>query len=196
MAIQLLVIARHDPPDEHDEAMAARIVEIPGQLLVRRCSRPEDLYDVVLAAVRAFHMPVRVLDLYDHGGNGHLTMGDPTSTFLFGPTATGHDLARRLSDLLTFDAQVRLLGCETALGEAGKAMLINLRAAFGKGIVVQGTLSVVDPQTDFHPRGFRADREDALLYSSSEAALLPDAQLPPTFDERYIQRIAWRKRIG
>ncbi len=37
--------------------------------------------------------------------------------------------------------------------------------------------------------------EEARLFSSTEAAALPEGVLAPTYDERYAQRVAWRKRI-
>lgn len=196
MGFHLTVFGQHDPSDEQDERIAAQLADDPPRFLLRRCARPGDLYEVVRSAVRDLNAPVRVLDLFDHGGNGHMTLGDPMSEFLFDPDSTGHEVARSLSDLLTSDAHVRLLGCETALGEAGKRMLFNLQRAFGKGIVVLGTLAAVHPDRDFDGRGFRVEREEALLFSSTEAAALPGGKLPPTYDERYVQRIAWRKRIG
>lgn len=196
MGFHLVVFAQHDPAEHKDELVAKHVIaEVPNRLVLRRCARAEDLCGVVLAAVRELNMPVSVLDLFDHGRPGHLTMGDPRNKFLFDPTSIGHAIAKDLAELLTFDAHVRLLGCETARGRQGKTMLINLQKAFGKGIVVFGTLSKVDPIENFDQGGLYACSEEARLFSSTEAAALPEGVLAPTYDERYAQRVAWRKRI-
>lgn len=195
MAFHLTVFGQHAPPEEQDEEAIRRITDRPPHFMLRRCPSPAALYEVVRGAVQELNAPVRLLDLYDHGGNGHLVMGDPLDELLFNPFTVGHALAGRLAGLLTFDAHVRLIGCETALGQMGKDMLLNLQRAFGKGIVVSGTLAPITPD-DFGARGFHVEREEALLFSSTEAAALHPGKKAPTYDERYAERIAWRKGVG
>lgn len=197
MGFHLLVVAQHTPAEWKDELVAQHVLkEKRDRFVVRRCQAPGALYNIVLQAVRDQGSPIRTLDLYDHGRPGHLTMGDPRHEYLFDPFHIGHDIAKDLAKLLTPDAHVRLLGCETALGEQGKTMLVNLRKAFGKNIVVFGTISKIDPIENFDEDGFLALSEEARLFSSTEAAALSGGELAPDYDGRYRQRIAWRKAVG
>lgn len=199
MAIRVLVIGQHDPVQDIFEAAAARVGPNTDTFMMLRCPAPDLLFDTVLRAVRALNEPISVLDLYDHGGNGRLHMGEPREALLFsadGASAiAGQALAGKLADLLTHDAHVHLLGCETALEEPGKRMLLTLQRAFGKSIVVHGTLQAVGP-SDFGVGGFQMLREGHVLFSSTEAAELTGAQVALTYDDRGHELHLWRRRIG
>lgn len=197
MAIRVLVIGQHSPVQDmfEDVADRGRIGPDTDTFMMLRCSTPGALFDTVRSAVRKLNAPISVLDLYDHGGDGYLRMGDPIEPPLFAAEGVGADLAKSLADLLTHDAQVRLLGCDTAVAADGKSLLLMLRDAFKKSIVVQGTLKAVVPG-DFGVGGFKMAREEQYLFSSTEAAELPKGQVAPTYDDRTIALHSWRVAVG
>ena len=199
MAIRVLVIAKHDPAQAMFEAAALRVGRDTDTFAMRRCTAPGMLLDAVVSAVRTLNEPIGVLDLFAHGGSGRLHMGEPRESLLFSADGVsagpGQALAARLSDFLTQDAHVRLLGCETALDESGKRLLLSLQRAFGKSIVVYDALQAVRP-SDFGVGGFLTSREEHTLFSSTEAKELEDDEVAPTYDERGDELVVWRRRIG
>lgn len=195
MAIRVLVIGQHDPDEGTFTDIVNRVGKDTETFMSLRCSTPGDFFDKVRSAVRALNGRISVLDLFDHGANGRQLMGDPRKPALFSADGDGFQLASQLANFLTNDAQVRLLGCETARGLVGKKLLVDLQKAFGKSIVVQGTLQAVS-QNDFAIGGFKLLREDKVLFSSTEAAALAPNARPPTYDERNRELLAWRRQIG
>src|SRR4051812_25346463 len=112
MSIHLLIVGRHSPLDPEIEP-AAEVTRESGAFHTARCSSPLELLPTVRDHAARFGV-IDTLDLFDHGGNGHLFMGNRV---LFNDDGTGRLIARWLRPLLTPDARVRLLGCETAVGE-------------------------------------------------------------------------------
>src|SRR5262249_29455086 len=78
---------------------------------VERCSSPMQLVRKVRKVALDNGAMIDILDLYDHGGSGHILMGDDV---LFDDRGVGLPVARALRPLLTPDARVRLLGCDIA----------------------------------------------------------------------------------
>ena len=195
MAIRVLVIGQHAPAQVLFEDVAGRVGPDTSTFITLRCRTPGELFDKVRDAVWQRNAPISVLDLCDHGGDGYIRMGDPIEPPLFAAPDIGKEVASALADLLTFDAHVRLLGCDTAVASKGRALLLMLSNAFnqqgGKAIVVSGTLKAVN-QGDFDVGGFKMAREEHYLFSSTEAI----AVASPTFDERALELLSWRRRIG
>jgi hypothetical protein len=140
-----------------------------------RCLSPSELIGKVQCVV-AKSTPAReklkidLLDFFCHtDDSGSFCMG---AEVLFSPDgkSQGYDIARRLYELKLFttDARVRLLGCESVVGEAGRDVVINTWKAFGKSIVVYGAIDVVDAN-DFdqsNHTGFRQTADHRLRSST------------------------------
>ncbi|KYG08007.1 hypothetical protein BE21_26080 [Sorangium cellulosum] len=195
MAIHLLVVGEPAQPDPSTSQIsdAADLARPTETFKVVRCASPRALVGTVRGVVRSSFQKVDVLDLFDHGRPGCQEMGDGV---LFDHQGAGQDIAHELRPLLTADARVRLLGCETALGHAGQRLLQILAAGFGGSIVVYGTTSLVqagDPvHHEFDAHGFKKDREEAFLFSSTEAA----TRLMPSRDARDAEILAWYASLG
>jgi Domain of unknown function (DUF4347) len=169
MSVNLLVVGQHpetSPRFDPDFDLVARMARCTETFKVARCCSPDALAQTVRSVASASHTPVDTLDLFDHGGGGFLWMGEQK---LFIQDGTGLSIARALRPLLTIDARVRLLGCETAVGAAGRALLTMLREALGGSVVVYGTVTTTD-STNFDHTGFRKIDEERILFSSTEAA--------------------------
>lgn len=198
MAIRVLVIGQHASVQESVDDVTEPVGPNTDTFVMVSCRTPGDLFDTVRSTVRSLDAPIAVLDLCDHGGDGYLRMGDPLEPPLFA-AGIGKDVAKSLATLLTHDAHVRLLGCDTAVAAEGKALLLMLSDAFNeaenKSIVVYGTLRPVVAD-DFDAGGFKIEREEHSLFSSTQAAQLPAGQVPPTFDERAMALLSWRLAVG
>ena len=181
MSVNLLVGGRRLPGSalscvdaDAVEAMAVT----SAAYIVARCDDPRDLVGIVAATAKV-HGPIDILDLFDHGAPGRVRMG---SALLFASDAEpasellGRDIASSLAPFLTETAQVRLLGCDTAvLGEPGskdglasRLLLLKLARALGGHRVVFGTITGLG-RLHFGPRGFGRDREEVMLFSSLAA---------------------------
>jgi hypothetical protein len=132
----------------------------PRQNSVDRCQRPVQLVQAV-ANVATLYGKVSLLDLFGHGRPGVLVLGDGG-----GGEMTVEEVLPLVAGYLQPDAQVRLLGCETGLGEPGHAMLCRISAALG-GRTVWGTNSPISGY-DFGPDGFLEEVARKVLVSSRE----------------------------
>ncbi|MBK9264230.1 MAG: DUF4347 domain-containing protein [Polyangiaceae bacterium] len=198
MTIHILVVGHRPrghkmPNDSEIDAIAALVAQhAPSKsqvFFVRSCESPDKLVRIV-REIAAKHGLIDTLDLYDHGAGGFLQMGD---ALLFGrDDATDLAIAEQLRPLLTKGARLRLLGCDTATGAAGRKLLTKLHAAFGGDVTVLGTIASIT-LSQFDELGFRRKHfEELYLYSSWEAIRDEQAnRRPPTFDERDDALIAW-----
>src|SRR6185503_672975 len=196
MANMLLIIGWRTPNATPSTALmneVAKKVQPNERFFMRRCHTPSALPGIIDDVV-ARYGPIDVLDLYDHGGDGHQRMGDQ-QLFRSDGTQTGpligEDIALAIAPRLTETAHVRLIGCDTSsavLPAPGRFLLIKLARALGGRRTVFGTMNVTDPD-DFDQRGLKPGREPSLLFSSS-AALDMEA---PTPEERTAHIVATRK---
>jgi hypothetical protein len=142
---------------------------------VVRCKRPADLPEK-LARLGARGRVTR-LDVFDHGAEGMQMLGDDAlfaSDALPGSALVGHELARQLEPYLTETAQLRLLGCNTGEGKAGRMLLLKLARALGGSRIVFGTIDRV-VAGDFDRQGYARVMEHQRLFSSIAAL---DAEAP------------------
>jgi hypothetical protein len=147
----------------------------PGEAHVVRCRQPADLPDR-LERIGA-RGRVEQLDIFDHGAEGMQMLGGGA---LFASDARpetellGLPLAGRIAPYLTETAQVRLLGCNTAEGKAGRLLLLKLARALGERRIVFGTIDRVI-EDDFDRAGYARVMEHQRLFSSIAAL---DAEAP------------------
>ncbi len=142
---------------------------------VVRCQRPEELPGK-LERLGARGRIAR-LDIFDHGAEGMQMLGAGAlfaSDAFPGTALVGLELARQLAPYLDETAQVRLLGCSTAEGKAGRLLLLKLARAFGGHRIVFGTIDRVI-EADFDREGYARVLEHQRLFSSSAAL---DAEAP------------------
>jgi hypothetical protein len=163
------------------DAVASAARETPS-FFVRRCKSPEQLIGRV-REVAAANGPIDVLDIHDHGKRGHLRLG---TGLLFHHEGAGLHLARALRPYLTPDARIRLLGCETAVGDEGRRLLSMLRDELGGAIVIYGTLATIVPDS-FEEGVFLKSSEDVYLFSSTEAM----RREAPTWEDRLAELRSW-----
>lgn len=111
--------------------------------------------------------PIDLLDIFDHGAPGKMAIGDETLVDLSNPDAQP-DIAvfQSFHHYLSPTAHVRLLGCNTGAGLAGRKLLVKLAATLGGQRVVFGTIERVQP-FHFGPDGFQLI--DEMLYSNVAA---------------------------
>ena len=129
---------------------------------LERCQDPDDVVYLARLWKNRGKAIVR-LDLYGHGDGGRFKLGD---RLLFASDGTGYPLARRLGPKLAGDAEVRLLGCDTAGASfltrlSGKTLLADLQRILGRRRRVLGTLGPLGPR-DLGPRGPSAAAEARL----------------------------------
>lgn len=173
MAIHLFAVGKPPAHDEPDLDYVWSLVRKGGRLVcLDRCSSPLELVERATSAVVEAKMFAHTLDIYDHGTDGFIQMGDDP---LFQVDASGGlDLAsienaQRLGDLLIPGGRIRLLGCNVGVSDEGRALLLGLRAALrDKGILVQATIARTNAN-HFGPGGFLPALEDLYLFSSVEA---------------------------
>jgi hypothetical protein len=183
MGIHLLIVGQHHHYDRNIDPVYGMTKSSQTETFkVEQCSSPSALVKTVRGVARTNSRMIDALDLYDHGASGHLYMGDEK---LFVQDGTGRLIARALRPLLTPDARVRLLGCETAVGDDGRALLLMLREELGRA-VIYGTLRNVYPK-HFDHGGFRVRWDDTFLFSSTEAAMRP----VPTHSDREAELASW-----
>jgi len=153
--------------------VAARVTR--GEARVIRCATPADLPGE-LGRIAA-KQRIAQLDFLDHGGEGMQTLGDG---LLFASDAApdseliGIELARQIEPLLTETAQLRLLGCNTGEGKAGRMLLLKLARALRGHRIVFGTIDRVG-EADFDRDGYAEVMERQRLFSSIAAL---DAEAP------------------
>lgn len=148
---------------------------------VVRCDGADNLLQALEVIVEHKGL-IDILDILDHGAPGGILLG---KEILFqcgqedlnvSPSSNGSGtlkllhgskVAPKLNRFLADTAQVRLLGCDTALDESGRQLLLWLAQLIGGNRVVMGTIDRVY-EKDFDPRqGFALERE--ILYSSMAA---------------------------
>ncbi|MCE9572000.1 MAG: DUF4347 domain-containing protein [Deltaproteobacteria bacterium] len=146
-------------------------VEKPYELL--ECTGVEDLIAKVATSAGA-RGPIERLDVYDHGTAGGIAIaGD----LLFASDdkpgwvtpLTGLAAARALATSLAPRAEVRLLGCRTALDQTGRMLMIKLRDVFGRDTQVQGTIDRVVAAHFEEDGSFSVHSEPSLLFSAEAA---------------------------
>jgi hypothetical protein len=136
---------------------------------VVRCRQPAEL-PARLAALAA-RGPIARLDIFDHGAEGMQMLGGDAlfaSDAHPGSALIGLELARRIAPQLADTAQVRLLGCSTAEGRAGRLLLLKLARALGGHRIVFGTIDRV-VEADFDAGGYARVMEHQRLFSSAAA---------------------------
>lgn len=173
-----MVIGRHAVSDPMTETIAGIVTQAP----MVRCDSPQGLVALAAQAVKDQGGLLDRLDLFDHGREGRLRMGDPV---LFdypagGGAVTGTDVAQQLKPYLSDTAQVRLLGCNTGGGEQGRQLLLQLGEIFGAQRVVYGGLAYLY-EIGFDANGFLDVLTCPYLYSSKEARSGP---APASSDDR------------
>jgi hypothetical protein len=140
-----------------------------GSARVIRCDRPADL-PAALEALGA-RGPIARLDVFDHGAPGLQQLGDgalfasdeaPSSALV------GGDLAAALAPHLADTAQLRLLGCRTAEGRAGRLLLLKLARALGGRRIAFGAIDRVI-EADFDRDGYAPVMDPQRLFSSLAA---------------------------
>lgn len=205
MAIHLFIVAQEDnflDPFKTAYERASAAQQVDG-FVARTCRSPTDLLPVVREAVLQTRQRVHTLDIFGHGSAGFQYMGKEV---LFGVSngalTTGATIAQGLRRFLTPDARIRLLGCVTAVGESGRALLLSLREEVGASVTVFGTIASLNarprpPQGgiddgEFDERGFKAVKDDDWLFSSSEAR----RRSAPTHDEQADLNRAWFRGIN
>lgn len=202
MAIQLFIVAEEERFLDPFKTAYHRAAEVPHSFIVRTCRSPDALLPLVREVVISARQRVDTLDIFGHGCSGYQYMG---TEVLFGvengTLSKGKDIAQGLRRFLTPDARVRLLGCMTAIGESGRALLLSLREELGAAVVVSGTISSLNarekPPTgglddgEFNERGFKESREDDWLFSSTDAR----RRLAPSHRERATENRAWMADI-
>lgn len=163
-------MAKTQPPlvSELDiEAVSRRLQ--PNRTYVRRCLTVEDFIDAVKTiGARRF---VERLDILDHGAEGVQAMGDGVlwrSDAAPESRLVGEELAHEIRPYLSETAQVRLLGCNTAVGKAGRLLLLKLARALGPHRTVYGMIDRVI-EDDFDSEGYAPAIERQGLFSSSAA---------------------------
>jgi|GEM_PF-4273373 hypothetical protein len=201
MTIHVLVVGRRarDRRIANDEEILAVAALSATQafphsqvFFVESCDSPTLLVQTVRKIV-VQHGLIDTLDLYDHGAGGALQMGDAL-LFAGHEDNNGLNVAANLRPLLAKGARLRLLGCDTAVGHAGQRLLKQLHEVFGGDVTVYGTIAAIT-LSQFDEYGFKRKYfEELYLYSSLEANRdEPMNRLPPTFDERDNELIAWGK---
>ena len=108
--------------------------------------------------------PVTVLDVLGHGSPGTQALGD--DSVVTPAPASWAAFASLVAPHLSAEGKVRLLGCNTGLGDAGAQMLLGLSEALS-GREVLGTIRQAVRQ-DFGADGLIPEVEPRLLISSRE----------------------------
>lgn len=153
--------------------------DLPYYDAVVRCHTLGELA-TKLAEVHVKHGEIHVLDLLDHGAPGGMIIGADIACHSNGAELLfGDDLLATITPLLADTAQLRLLGCETALGKRGRHLLLSLARRLGQNRIVFGTISRVVEGHFTRTEGY--SQRDEYLFSSL-AALDGNA---PTAGERH-----------
>jgi Domain of unknown function (DUF4347) len=140
-----------------------------GYTSVAACHNRDELYKAIV--VRASTSPIDTLDVFDHGANGVIAIGDDILVDFSDPERMPDvTLFEQIAGYLDPRAHIRLLGCNTAVGPAGRNLLLALSAALGAERLVFGTIERVLPE-QFSEAGFLLSNE--LLYSSRAALDYP-----------------------
>ena len=208
MAIHLFIVGQENPFLNPFRTAFERAIEVDKEFFKRTCSSRSQLLGIVREVVIVTGQRIDLLDIFDHGSEGVQKLAgeklfsaseppDPEA-----PLKTGTEIAHGLRRFLTIDARVRLLGCNTALGDSGKALLLSLQRELGEARVVFGTNGYANAgplpppdididDSEFGARGFRDVREDSWLFSSTEARM----GLDPTYDARKLENKKWIEEI-
>lgn len=138
-----------------------------------RCASVVDLLEQVQAYADE-HGLIDRLDVFDHGNPGLMKLGAEDLFYWAGSNKwsdpwVGEESAFALSACLAPVAQVRLLGCRTAAGGAGRRLLCKLSEAFGSTRSIEGTIARLYDYYFDSSGAFSAPAERALLFSSTAA---------------------------
>ncbi|WP_224243447.1 DUF4347 domain-containing protein [Hyalangium gracile] len=162
-------------PRELDPELEPAVFQVngpgdPKRRRFTRCQDPEWLDSIVKDVVDRAGARLQRLDLFGHGSPGTLTLGDKGQEIVTPDESTWSHLIN-LGEFLADTADVRLLGCETAIGEEGMKVLQGLSAALsrkpGQKRKVWGTTATID-WCDFGPEGFSDAVASKYLTSSEE----------------------------
>lgn len=192
--LHVLVIGRQLSPKDNDQILEDFYdrVRLLNVFTIARCDDPHSLARVVREAVQKQAAPehnlITTLDLFDHGGPGRMRMGNEMLSlhhFNGGPKAEpSGQSAEDLRDYLAPDARVRLLGCNTACGEEGRQLLLDLHAWLNQNgstdRLAYGAIYNVRPDRIFDAHGRFNSDEAVYLFSSREA----QARVAPSIEER------------
>jgi hypothetical protein len=181
--MKVFVIGKRPPSrfnlvaDHEINTVAARMSSRETHVL--RCSEAVQLPAEIVAITEK--RSITQLDILDHGGAGMQCLGDG---LLFASDASpeteliGLDLAMQIEPYLTETAQVRLLGCNTGEGKAGRLLLLKLAGALGGHRIVFGMIDRVDAG-NFDRDGYAEVMERQRLFSSIAAL---DAEAPSAME--------------
>ena len=134
-----------------------------GYTHVAHCSTRLEFIEAVRHAATV--SPLELVDIFDHGAPGAMAIGDELLLNI-GASPPNVEAFESLHHYLAPTAQVRLLGCNTAVGSPGRKLLVKLAAELGEQRIVFGTIDRVEPY-HFGPDGFTLVEE--LLFSSVAA---------------------------
>ncbi len=161
-------------PSKPDPELEPAVFQVDGRSAperrrFERCQGPERLWHIVQDVVnRAGRL--RRLDLFGHGRPGGLSLGDPGQDIVT-PDEQSWRYLLELDDFLQDEAEVRLLGCETAIGDEGFRVLQGLAQGLsrkqGRRRTVWGSTATLD-WVDFGPAGFMDEVATQYLRSSEE----------------------------
>jgi hypothetical protein len=197
MGIHLMVIGRRPPKyrmfdDEYIEEVAGVVTRTretrDSAFLVRRCTHPRELVQIVRRVAVEHGARIDTLDLFDHGAPGLQRMG---RDILFDDAKKNLAIASELRQLLSEHARLRLLGCETAWGTNGRNMLLDLQEALDvrHSVVVYGSIAPITV-AEFGAQGFEGKYfEEICLVSSTEVR----RDKVRTLKERSSERREWRR---
>ncbi len=160
--LTLAVISYPSRLEETFERMAMRCaVGVGPDFALERCQDPTELL-FLASRWKNRGYAIERLDLYGHGDGGRFKLGDG---LLFASDGTGYPLARKLGPTLAPRADVRLLGCRTALARSvgfnGQKLLRDLERLLGRGRRAWGTTAAIGP-AHCGPRGL-SDSAHGLL---------------------------------
>lgn len=178
--VHLFVVA--DDPSVRDPPIdcSFMLAHESAPFLTARCEAPDRLEAAVRSELQDGQR-ISKLDLHDHGARGIQNMGGIDRTArLVDYVGFGIERIAALKPLLTADAQVRLLGCNTGRDARGRELLLRLRHELGDGRIVFGTLTHVGCWM-FGPTGFN-DRFSRFLVSSEEVVDGPISSWEDRFD--------------
>lgn len=165
MSLHVLVVGR-PTKNAGDIDPAAELAKSRDSFIVERCGPPAELLGRLRAIVLREYAKIDVLDIFDHAAHGEQKLSDEPLFVHYDEES--FQLAREVAELLTPDARVRLLGCEVACEESGKALILGLQLAFGGSVVVYGALESTHGDEDFDECGFKRRSDEIKLCSSTE----------------------------
>lgn len=163
--LTLAVVSYPSRLEDTFERMAVRCAAgVGADFALERCQEPDELL-FLAGRWKDRGYAIERLDLYGHGDGGRFKLGDE---LLFASDGTGYRLAQRLGPKLAPRADVRLLGCRTALSRdfSGVKLLRDLERLLGRGRRAWGTTGYIGP-AQCGPRGLTESAERLLRRAES-----------------------------